>query len=77
MGKIPPATFDQPVPEPPDDLEARSHHMIRQRAWARNKANVHSDRCSVNYKVEIARAVSSPFPTHSLPQLSLLSTSFL
>lgn len=64
MGKMPPAVFDQPVPEPPenmDDLEERSHHMIRQRAWAQNKANTHSERCSVNYRVEIARAVSSPF----------------
>lgn len=64
MGKMPPAVFDQPAPEPPenmDDLEARSHHMIRHRAWAQNKANTHSERCSVNYKVEIARAVSSPF----------------
>ena len=71
MGKMPPAVFDQPAPEPPEnmeDLEARSHHMIRQRAWAQNKANTHSDRCSVNYRVEIARAVSSPFLrlSHSL-----------
>ena len=64
MGKMPPAVFDQPVPEPPenmDDLESRSHHLIRHRAWAQGKANTHSERCSVNYRVEIARAVSSFF----------------
>lgn len=72
LGKMPPAVFDQPIPEPPenmDDLEARSHHMIRHRAWAHNKSNTHSDRCNVNYRVEIARAVSSPFlrlSSHSL-----------
>jgi DNA-directed RNA polymerase, mitochondrial len=64
MGKVPPAEYDQPEPQPPenmDDLEARSHHMIRHRAWAQGKANTHSERCSVNYKVEIARAVSNLF----------------
>jgi DNA-directed RNA polymerase len=71
MGKMPPAAFDQPLPEPPEnvnDLEERSHHLIRQRAWAQGKANTHSERCSVNYKVEIARAVSNPFLrlSHSL-----------
>jgi DNA-directed RNA polymerase, mitochondrial len=63
MGKMPPAVFDQPVPEPPenmDDLEERSHHIIRHRVWAQNKANTHSERCGVNYRVEIARAVSNP-----------------
>ena len=72
MGKMPPAVFDQPLPEPPenymDDLEARSHHMIRHRAWAHNKANTHSERCNVNYRVEIARTVSIALfsPTLSL-----------
>jgi DNA-directed RNA polymerase len=73
MGKMPPSTFDRPPPTAPapedmGDLELRSHHLIRQRAWAQAKANTHSERCSVNYKVEIARAVSSPFLriSHSL-----------
>ncbi|KDR74040.1 hypothetical protein GALMADRAFT_212223 [Galerina marginata CBS 339.88] len=60
MGKMPPAVFDQPEPAIPEgadkDLQARSHHIVRQRAWAGAKANNHSDRCSVNYKIEIARA---------------------
>ncbi|KAF8902625.1 hypothetical protein CPB84DRAFT_1775848 [Gymnopilus junonius] len=60
MGKIPPAIYDEPEPvlqEGQDkDLEARSYHIMRQRAWAQHKANNHSERCSVNYKIEIARA---------------------
>ena len=78
MGKMPPAVFDQPQPEPPentDDLEARSHHMIRQRVWAQAKANTHSERCSVNYKVEIARAVSSLFLRLSHSLIFLISSS--
>lgn len=61
MGKIPPAQFDQPAPEPPEnyekDLLARSFHLQRQKAYSQAKANNHSERCSVNYKIEIARAV--------------------
>ncbi|KAF9546254.1 DNA/RNA polymerase [Agrocybe pediades] len=60
MGKIPPAVYDQPEPvmseESAKDLMARSHHMQRHKAWTQHKNNNHSDRCSVNYKIEIARA---------------------
>ena len=76
MGKLPPAVYEQPEPEPPEnmdhDLEARSHHLMRQKAWAQAKANTHSERCNVNYKVEIARAVSSFSPSLCL----LVFTSF-
>lgn len=75
MGKMPPAVYDQPEPEAPEnidyDLEARSHHLIRHRAWAQAKANTHSERCNVNYKVEIARAVSDVFSFLFCPSLSL------
>ncbi|KIM41950.1 hypothetical protein M413DRAFT_71072 [Hebeloma cylindrosporum] len=60
MGKIPPAVYD--VPEPvleegkEHDLQAKSQYIQRHRVWSANKANNHSDRCSVNYKIEIARA---------------------
>jgi DNA-directed RNA polymerase len=30
------------------------------KAYAQAKANNHADRCGVNYKIEIARAVSFP-----------------
>ena len=83
MGKMPPAVYDQPEPAAPDnidhDLEARSHHLIRHRAWAQAKANTHSERCNVNYKIEIARAVSKPFSYSllSILQLSVFSSSLL
>ena len=38
------------------DPKARAVYITRQRTWTQNKANNHSERCSVNYKIEIARA---------------------
>lgn len=62
LGKLPPAVFDQPEPEKTSetvtDQKARSVYIQRQRQWLVGKANNHSDRCGVNYKIEIARAVS-------------------
>ena len=59
--KIPPAVYEQPEPIPPPDYEtnprAKSTHMQRMKDWTYAKANCHSERCSVNYKLEIARAV--------------------
>ena len=64
MGKLPPAVFDQPEPTPTEnyetDLRARSIYLQRLKGYSQQKANNHSDRCSVNYKIEIARAVG-PF----------------
>lgn len=60
--KIPSAVYDVPEPMKPDnydsDPKARLIYLTRQKAWSQGKSNNHSDRCSVNYKVEIARAVS-------------------
>ena len=62
LGKLPPAAYDEPepqkMPEMETDQKARTVFAQRQRQWMVNKANNHSDRCSVNYKIEIARAVS-------------------
>jgi len=62
LGKLPPAVYEEPEPEKmpgmKTDQQARSIFIQRQRQWLVNKANNHSDRCSVNYKIEIARAVS-------------------
>jgi DNA-directed RNA polymerase len=62
LGKLPPAVYEEPepekMPEMATDQKARSIFIQRQRQWLVNKANNHSDRCSVNYKIEIARAVS-------------------
>lgn len=61
--KISPAVYDVAEPVPPPDYEtdgkAKASHMSRMKDWANAKANCHSDRCSVNYKLEIARAVRS------------------
>ncbi|KAG6812715.1 hypothetical protein H0H92_001076 [Tricholoma furcatifolium] len=60
VGKLPPAEYDVPEPEmPPEvltDIRAKSVYQQRLKAWTHAKANNHSDRCSVNYKIEIARA---------------------
>jgi DNA-directed RNA polymerase len=65
MGKLPPAIFDEPEPIPPEnmdqDIKAKTIHLQRMKAYNHGKANNHSDRCSVNYKIEIARAVSLGF----------------
>ena len=62
--KVPPAVFDLPEPEKPPnvdtDIKAKSIYGQRMKAFAQAKANNHSDRCNVNYKIEIARAVSFP-----------------
>ncbi len=64
VGKVPPAVYDRPEPElPPNfgtDMKEKSVYMQRQKAYNQAKANNHSERCSVNYKLEIARAVSCP-----------------
>ncbi|EIW76844.1 DNA/RNA polymerase [Coniophora puteana RWD-64-598 SS2] len=60
LGKMPPAVFDVPEPERPanveTDVKAKTVYGQRMRAWTNDKANAHSDRCSVNYKIEVARA---------------------
>ena len=61
LGKMPPAEFDETEPVKPEnydtDPKAKLIYITRQKQYLNNKANSHSDRCSVNYKIEIARAV--------------------
>lgn len=75
--KIPPALPDEPEPEKPEnydvDNKAKMVYLTRQKAWQQAKAANHSDRCSVNYKVEIARAVR-PFCLLVLDPLRLTHT---
>ena len=63
MPKIPPAVFDHPEPERPPNMDvdqkAKVIYIARQKTYTADKANNHSERCNVNYKVEIARTVSS------------------
>ena len=60
--KIPPAVFDEPEPIKPDnydtDNRARTMYGQRQKSYVQNRSNNHAERCNVNYKIEIARAVS-------------------
>ena len=62
LGKIPPAVFDQPEPEKPEDYDtdpkAKLAYLARHKVFAQKKASNHSERCNTNYKIEIARAVS-------------------
>lgn len=62
LGKIPPATLEDPEPQKPEnydsDPKARAVYVSRQKAYLEARANNHSNRCSTNYKIEIARTVS-------------------
>lgn len=60
LGDLPPRHLDVPEPQKPDDYATnlRSRHVYNQlviRAQAAHSAN-HSQRCDINYKLEIARA---------------------
>lgn len=65
FGKMPPAELDIPEPEKPlncdTDQATKAAYTERFRSWQAEKANNHSIRCSVNYKLEIARAVRAQF----------------
>ncbi|KAJ6506126.1 hypothetical protein DFH09DRAFT_1438529, partial [Mycena vulgaris] len=58
LGKMPPAMYDEPEPEtPPDsdtDLLQHNIYLPRLRSYNQSKVSNHSDRCSVNYKIEIS-----------------------
>lgn len=60
--KIPPAAYEVPEPrkseEHDSDLTTKVSWMMKMRQWQVDRANCHSNRCSVNYRMEIARAVS-------------------
>ncbi|KAJ7160872.1 DNA/RNA polymerase [Mycena filopes] len=61
LGKMPPEVYDEPEPTPltqaeESDPAARVAFLVRQRAYNQSKAANHSDRCSVNYKIEISRS---------------------
>jgi len=88
--KIPPAVFDKPEPKKPEnydtDVQAKSIYSQRLKGHVQDKANNHSERCSVNYKIEISRAVSvfiyivprclsnaSSWETHSTCRITLIS----
>lgn len=60
LGKLPPAVFDKPEPVKPEgvmDVKERTQYSRMVQSYMQDKANNHSERCNVNYKIEIARAV--------------------
>lgn len=62
LADIPPASVDEPEPDRPEnydsDIKAKGVYLQRLKMHARDKSTNHSQRCDVNYKLEIARAVS-------------------
>ncbi|PKI83694.1 DNA-directed RNA polymerase [Malassezia vespertilionis] len=58
LADMPPALTDEPEPErpPPDDIKAKGVYLQRMRQWNLNRASNHSQRCDINYKLEIARS---------------------
>ncbi|KAG8908928.1 DNA-directed RNA polymerase [Tulasnella sp. 403] len=60
LAGIPPSSVMLPEPPKPDnydtDLKVKADYEAMLRKLANEKRNNHSDRCSVNYKMEIARA---------------------
>ena len=53
--------MEEPPKPDPDDPQERSAYLQKMNQIHIARANNHSDRCSVNYKLEIARAVSFIF----------------
>lgn len=58
LADLPPAETNDPEPErpPPDDIKAKGIYLQRLRQWNANRASNHSQRCDINYKLEIARS---------------------
>ena len=60
--RMPPLLLEQDIPEPPSDLSdmaEKVRYLTKLKALAHERQGNHSDRCSVNYKMEVARSVSS------------------
>ncbi|KAG8774739.1 DNA-directed RNA polymerase, partial [Serendipita sp. 398] len=55
---IPPLALEQTIPDPPTnptDLRAKADYAVAMKRLAQERSAHHSDRCSTNYKMEIAR----------------------
>jgi DNA-directed RNA polymerase, mitochondrial len=58
---IPPLNLKQTMPDPPPDttdMKAKTDYAVALKKLAQERSAHHSDRCSTNYKLEIARTVS-------------------
>lgn len=73
--KIPEASYKEPEPIKPEnydtDASTKMNYLMAWKMWQLGKANAHSSRCSVNYKVEIARAVSDIIISSCISELLL------
>ncbi|EPQ30938.1 uncharacterized protein PFL1_01836 [Pseudozyma flocculosa PF-1] len=60
IADMPPVAMETPEPDKPynydQDIKARSVYLQRLKQWNAQRASNHSQRCDVNYKLEIARA---------------------
>ena len=56
IADLPPSETTDPEPErpPPDDIKAKALYLQRLRKWNSLRSANHSQRCDVNYKLEIA-----------------------
>lgn len=57
---IPALTLKQTMPDPPadtTDMKAKTDYAVALKKLAQERGAHHSDRCSTNYKLEIARTV--------------------
>jgi DNA-directed RNA polymerase len=60
--RMPPLHLEQVLPELPSDLSdmaERVRYQAKLKTLVQERQSNHSDRCSVNYKMEVARSVSS------------------
>lgn len=72
LPRLPPLSLKQELPTPPidpTDLAAKVAYQVKLKELAIQRSSNHSDRCSVNYKIEIARTVSRTAP-ESIRQIS-------
>jgi DNA-directed RNA polymerase, mitochondrial len=63
---MPGLELHQKIPTPPTDstdLKAKADYAVALKKLAQEKGAHHSDRCSTNYKMEIARTVCNPPPS--------------
>ncbi|KAF8918371.1 DNA/RNA polymerase [Mucidula mucida] len=70
LGKLPPAVYPSPEPILPPDASPKEKalYLYKLKAHSQEKANNHSKRCNVNYKIEIARSLLGDklFQPHNL-----------
>jgi len=70
--RMPPLLLEQDIPKPPSDfsdMAEKVRYQNKLKALGQQRQGNHSDRCSVNYKMEVARSVSGR--TFSLSEVDI------